>query len=467
MRSLYAGFLREHALLLTWLVRILDLAVLGAAGWLAFVMVFEGRSPGFNYIAAFILAAALSFSIYPYFALYRRWRGSSLQQELRTIGVAWVTLFACLALLSVVTKTSADYSRLWFGYWFGFGFLLLVASRLLMRGLLARLRRQGKNHSRIVIVGGSGLGRAVAERVKNSPGHGYDIAGFFSDLDGAKTGDIGGDIRFLGTCAEAAEYVTKNQVDQVWIAMSMDKTVTIKQVVASLETSTVDVCYVPDIFSFSLLNHSVTEVGDMPVVNVSMSPMSGVNRLVKALEDRLIAGLILTMISPVMLILAIGVKLSSPGPVFYRQERVSWNGRRFQMLKFRSMPVDTEKDGVQWGGSKDKAVLPFGQFIRRTSLDELPQFLNVLMGHMSIVGPRPERTVFVEQFKGEIPGYMKKHKMKAGITGWAQINGWRGDTDLTSRVECDLYYIRNWSPWFDVKIIFLTIFKGFVGKHAY
>ena len=195
--------------------------------------------------------------------------------------------------------------------------------------------------------------------------------------------------------------------------------------------------------------------------------MTGLNQLVKWLEDKVLSSLILLMISPLMLLLSLGVKLTSPGPVFYRQERVGLNSKPFHMLKFRSMPVDTEKSGVKWGGSAAKATTRFGQFIRKTSLDELPQFLNVLKGDMSIVGPRPERPMFVEQFKEEIPDYMKKHLVKAGITGWAQVHGWRGDTDLNTRIEYDLYYIENWSIWLDLKIIFLTVFKGFVNKNAY
>jgi putative colanic acid biosynthesis UDP-glucose lipid carrier transferase len=173
------------------------------------------------------------------------------------------------------------------------------------------------------------------------------------------------------------------------------------------------------------------------------------------------------LISPILMLVSIGVKLSSRGPIFYRQERVGWSGKPFEMLKFRSMPVNVEQHGVQWGGAQKKQTTKFGAFIRRTSLDELPQFINVLKGDMSIVGPRPERTVFVDQFKHEIPGYMQKHMVKAGITGWAQINGWRGDTDLSKRIECDLWYIGNWSLWLDLRIIFLTIFKGFISKHAY
>jgi putative colanic acid biosynthesis UDP-glucose lipid carrier transferase len=167
-----------------------------------------------------------------------------------------------------------------------------------------------------------------------------------------------------------------------------------------------------------------------------------------------------------MLLISIAVKLTSPGPIFYKQERVGWNNKPFYMVKFRSMAVDAENDGVQWGGAQTMKVTPIGKFIRSTSLDELPQFINVLLGDMSIVGPRPERTVFVDQFKHDIPGYMQKHMVKAGITGLAQVRGWRGDTDLNKRIESDLDYIKNWSLWLDIKIIFLTVFKGFVNKNA-
>lgn len=467
MRKFYSGFQREHPFLVSLIARLMDFVILLGSGWLSFLIIFDEPLGGSNYLTSLIVAAALSFSVFEFFGVYRTWRGAHLLMELRSILFGWLALFVILALVSVVAKTSADYSRAWYVSWFLSGISLLVLSRVVMRSLLAYVRKNGLNQRRIVLVGASDLGRAAAERVRNSPEYGYQIVGFFSDKAEAKSGGLVDGVPFLGTSADVASYVSSNDVDQVWVAMSMEKAVTIKNVVMSLDTTTVDVCFVPDIFSFSLLNHSITSVGDIPVVNICVSPMTGANRMIKAILDRVLAALILLIISPLMVILAIGVKLSSPGPVFYRQERVSWNGRRFDMLKFRSMPVDTEKDGVKWGSSREKAVLPFGQFIRKTSLDELPQFINVLLGDMSIVGPRPERTVFVEQFKGEIPGYMKKHKVKAGITGWAQINGWRGDTDLKKRVECDLYYIKNWSPWLDIKIIFLTIFKGFLNKNAY
>jgi len=203
-------------------------------------------------------------------------------------------------------------------------------------------------------------------------------------------------------------------------------------------------------------------------VDLFGTPMTGVNLLVKTLEDYLISLFVVIVFLPLFIILAGVVKLSSPGPIFYKQKRVEWNGQQFEMLKIRTMPVDFEKDKVVWGNSAQKPVTnPICRWMRKTSLDELPQFFNVLKGEMSIVGPRPERPEFVEQFKEEIPGYMKKHLVKAGITGWAQIHGWRGDTNLQTRIEHDLYYIDNWSLFLDLKIIAYTPFYGLIHKHAY
>jgi putative colanic acid biosynthesis UDP-glucose lipid carrier transferase len=196
--------------------------------------------------------------------------------------------------------------------------------------------------------------------------------------------------------------------------------------------------------------------------------MIGANKIIKAVEDRAVALLLLMVTSPLFLIVSIAIKLDSPGPVFYRQKRVSWNGNPFTMLKFRTMAVDAESEsGPIWTKKNQNRTTRLGRFLRKTSLDEIPQFLNVLRGEMSIVGPRPERPYFVEQFKEEVPDYMKKHLVKAGITGWAQINGWRGDTCLKTRIQYDLYYVENWSLWFDFKIMFMTLFKGFVHRNAY
>jgi putative colanic acid biosynthesis UDP-glucose lipid carrier transferase len=216
------------------------------------------------------------------------------------------------------------------------------------------------------------------------------------------------------------------------------------------------------------MHHPLSEVAGVPVVNISYSAIDGANKLLKSVEDYLMATVLLIFASPLMALIALGVKMSSPGPIFYRQRRVGWNGREFTMLKFRSMPVEAERNtGPIWASELDNRATPFGSFLRKTSLDELPQLFNVLRGEMSLIGPRPERPMFVEQFKDEIPHYNKKHLVKAGVTGWAQVHGWRGNTCLRTRIEYDLYYIENWSLWLDIRIILMTVFKGLVHKNAY
>jgi putative colanic acid biosynthesis UDP-glucose lipid carrier transferase len=312
------------------------------------------------------------------------------------------------------------------------------------------LRRRGFNLRHIALVGDGPAAKNIEQQLELSGWSGYSIALSIKHIDEISLAQL-----------EIA------QVDEVWLALPLTDEIVIRKVLHALRHSTASIRFVPDLFALRLINHGVTDVLGIPMFDLSASPMTGVNQLLKWCEDKIISTLILLLISPIMLILAIGVKLSSPGPIFYRQERIGLNNLPFNMLKFRSMPVDTEADGVKWGGSAAKATTTFGQFIRRTSLDELPQFLNVLKGDMSIVGPRPERPIFVEQFKEEIPDYMKKHLVKAGITGWAQVHGWRGDTDLKTRIEYDIYYIENWSLWLDMRIIIMTIFKGFINKNAY
>ena len=235
--------------------------------------------------------------------------------------------------------------------------------------------------------------------------------------------------------------------------------------------TTVNIRLVPDIFGFSLLNHSITEIAGLPVIELTSSPMNTGNSIIKSIEDKVLASLILILISPIMLLVAIGVKMSSSGPVFFRQRRYGLSGESIWVWKFRSMTVCEDDAAFKQATANDKRVTKFGAFIRRTSLDELPQFINVLQGQMSIVGPRPHPVKLNEEFRQLIPKYMLRHIVKPGITGWAQINGYRGETEtlekMEQRIVYDLYYIDNWSLWLDLKIIFLTVFKGFIDKNAY
>lgn len=393
---------------------------------------------------AAILFAALPANV------YRSWRAAQLPAMLSGVAGCWMTIVGLILLWLFVVKAANEFSRIWFVVWAFTALALLWIERCVMYLFLRFLRRRGFNLRHIALVGDGPAAKNLEQQLELAGWSGYSIALAIKHIDDASLAQL-----------------QMAQVDEVWLALPLSDELVIRKVLDALRHSTASIRFVPDLFAMRLINHGVTDVLGIPMFDLSTSPMTGVNQLLKWCEDKIVSALILLLISPLMLLLAIGVKLSSPGPIFYRQERIGLNNKPFNMLKFRSMPIDTESAGVKWGGSAAKATTTFGQFIRRTSLDELPQFLNVLKGDMSIVGPRPERPVFVEQFKEEIPDYMKKHLVKAGITGWAQVHGWRGDTDLKTRIEYDLFYIENWSLWLDFKIIVMTIFKGFVNKNAY
>lgn len=396
-----------------------------------------------------ISVAALLFAALPA-DVYRSWRGSQIPAMLAGVAARWAGLVGVLLLWLFVFKASDDFSRVWFLLWTIISILLLWLERLVIYVFLRTMRRKGFNLRHVALVGSGAAAENIMNRIKTAGWSGYQIV-----------------LTLPQTDTESLKTLENCEVDEVWLALPLSQEQSIKDALHALRHSTASIRFVPDLFALRLVNHGMSDVLGMPMYDLSTSPMTGLNQLLKWVEDKTLSSIILIFISPVMLFIALGVKLSSPGPIFYRQERVGLSNKPFNMLKFRSMPVDTENEGVKWGGSKSKATTRFGQFIRKTSLDELPQFINVLKGDMSIVGPRPERPMFVDQFKDEIPDYMKKHLVKAGITGWAQVNGWRGDTDLKTRIEYDLYYIENWSIWFDLKIILLTIFKGFVNKNAY
>ncbi len=378
------------------------------------------------------------------------WRGAQMPAMLAKLTARWFMVVSLLLLWLFAFKASQEFSRVWFAVWMVSAVVLLWLGRVAIYLVLRSLRLRGIGLRQVALVGSHAAIASLQTRMASAGWSGYVVSQVVARTD---------DVASLEALATAP-------LDEIWVMLPLGDAQAIQHTLHALRHSAASIRLVPDLLTLRLINHGVTEVMGVPMYDVSASPMAGMNQLLKWVEDKVLSLLILLLISPVMLVVALGVKLSSRGPVFYRQERVGLNNRSFGMLKFRSMPVDVEKEGVRWGGAAAKATTRFGQFLRRTSLDELPQFLNVLWGDMSIVGPRPERPMFVEQFKDEIPDYMKKHLVKAGITGWAQVNGWRGDTDLKTRIEFDLFYIENWSVWLDLKIIFLTIFKGFLNKNA-
>jgi putative colanic acid biosynthesis UDP-glucose lipid carrier transferase len=461
------GFLQTHS---TWMlntVRTLDFVVVLLLAWLVFHLKFGWTviMPN-HYVLASGLGALFTFTSMQLGGAYQPMRGSALWRIVPRM--VWVFVLVALALTLCVffTRTGLHFSRQWLGEWMFSSFVVCTLYRISLLFLLRSLRKQGLNVRRVVMIGSGALALEAVKTIHAAAWAGYKIVKVLDDQN-LKQKTVKGIA--LEPLPENLEGLLKGiDVHEVWIALPLSQAERIKEITHHLRFSTVNVRLLPGMFGLDLLNHSVTEVAGFPIVNLRATPMQGGSRVLKSLEDKLLSLFILICISPVMLVLAVWVKVTSKGPVFYRQERITWNNRSFGMLKFRSMPVNAEsKTGAVWAVSGENRATKIGAFMRKTSLDELPQFINVLKGDMSIVGPRPERPVFVEKFKYDVPGYMQKHMMKAGITGWAQINGWRGDTDLAKRIECDLYYIENWSVWFDIKIVFLTIFKGFINKNAY
>jgi Undecaprenyl-phosphate glucose phosphotransferase len=344
---------------------------------------------------------------------------------------------------------------------------LTYGSRELVREILERRWRQGIGLKRILIAGAGELGRLVADKILEHRELGYQIVGF---VDDRATGDHLGyrGLPLLGTIADAAEISTREAVDHLYVALPPEHHVQMLKLIESTSRECVDVKVVPDLLQVIALRARLEDLDGVPVININDVPLQGFNAVVKRVIDVVISSAALGLLSIPICVIAALVKATSRGRVFYRQERMGLDGKRIDIVKFRSMHEDAEREtGPVWARENDPRVTILGRFLRKSNLDELPQLWNVLRGDMSIVGPRPERPHFVEEFKHRIPQYMLRHKVKAGLTGWAQVNGWRGNTSIEKRIEYDLYYIENWSVRLDLKIMWLTLLRGFFHKHAY
>ncbi len=362
-----------------------------------------------------------------------------------------------------------DISRYFIGIFFMLNVILGFAMRHLVQVTVEYLRNKGINLRHVLIIGYSTVGRGYVDRVKDNPQWGYYIHGFIDDEK--EMGTSYKDVAVIGNISELEKLLEENNFDEVVVALNINDYYKLKRVVAICEKSGCHTIFIPDYHNIIPTIPVMEDMLGLPVINIRNVPLvEPVNRILKRMED-LIGGLFaLALFSIPMLIIAIIVKLDSKGPIIYKQERVGLHNKPFMMYKFRSMAVASNgEDKYQWtgDGNADARITKIGHFIRSTSLDELPQILNVIKGDMSLVGPRPERPFFVEKFREEIPRYMIKHQVKPGMTGWAQINGFRGDTSISNRINCDLYYIENWTIGLDIKILFLTIFKGFRNENAY
>ncbi len=342
----------------------------------------------------------------------------------------------------------------------------LILTHLMLRKMLMFFRRRGKNLRNVLIVGTGELAQSLARKFEVFPEMGFNVVGHVTDQ--TSVGPTKKAMEILGKLDEISEVVQEKAVDHLYIALPFKSNNQIQNIISKIRNTAVDIKVVPDLLKFMDLRGGVDDFDGLPIINLNESPLYGWNSFFKRLTDIICSFLILVVSFPLMLVLAVLIKLDSKGPIFFIQERVGLDGKSFKIFKFRTMKKEAEKIcGPVWAVEDDMRTTRFGKILRKTSLDELPQLLNVLMGDMSLVGPRPERPIFVEEFKKSIPSYNFRLKMKAGLTGWAQINGWRGNTCIQKRIEHDIYYIQHWSWLFDLKILALTLWKGFLNRHAY
>lgn len=463
-----SGVMQRHHFWLTWFQRLTDLSVVYLL--LPALCLLYGVSFNRPYQMAAILALFISWVAFGLVNLYRNWRGASLWREVRVIFIGWALVACVLFIIAWATKNTAYFSRVVVGGWFLITPLALAALHMLERGALRLLRKYGRNTKSAVIVGAGDLGQSLLARIRDADWMGIRVVGFFDDKQKFEEDEIMG-VPLLGGCDEVSDFVREHNIEHVYLALPLRAEKTMRKVFDELQDTTASVFMVPDLFIFEMMGAYQLDIRGMPVFSLCESPLNGPFGVVKRAEDIIFSILILLLISPLMLVIAVAVKLTSKGPVIFKQRRYGLNGRPIRVYKFRSMSVCEDGDSIKQASKDDARVTPLGAFLRRTSLDELPQFFNVLQGRMSIVGPRPHAVAHNEQYRKLIRGYMWRHKVRPGITGLAQVNGLRGETDtlekMQKRVECDLEYIRRWSVWLDIKIILLTVIKGFVGRSAY
>ena len=398
--------------------------------------------------------------------LYQPLRGKSLWVDSYNIIKAnTISVLILSALLFFYREES--YSRLAVGIFWLTATFLLVVSHMFIRNILMVLRRRGKNLRFVLIAGAGDLGGEVAKRIDLHPEMGFKIVGFLTTQK-EKVGTWKDGYPVLGLLDDVSKHIREQGVDQLFITLPMKSQDHFERVLLNLDEESVDIKVVPDLLQFMSLSGGVDNFDGLPVVNLTESPLYGWNLFFKRATDIVISFIAIVVTSPLMILIALLIKLESRGPVFFVQERVGLDRKVFKMYKFRSMKIGAEScSGPVWTKENDDRRTRLGVLLRQTSLDELPQFFNVFAGDMSMVGPRPERPVFVEDFKKSVPHYMLRLKMKAGITGWAQVNGWRGNTSLEKRIEHDLYYIKRWSLLFDIKILIKTLWNGLINRHAY
>lgn len=442
---------------LAFLAALVDFLLVVAGSFGAHFLRFDSFQMPEYYLVATVVLALLVVLFQVFMGCYLSWRGRPLLLQLGRVYLSWVVALAVVSAMVLLLKVSDHYSRIWLVTTVAMAVSGITLFRVLVYVLFRALRARGRNLKRVLVVQAGQAAKALQSRANRLPEQGYVIADTVSYCDDPSW--------FQYLEAKVAE----TGVHELWLCFPLHHGQTVKDVVYALRHHTLDIRYLPDLGDLPLLNHQVSEIAGLYALDISRSPMDGPNRLIKRMEDLVLGGALSLLVLPVCVAIAIAIKCTSRGPVIFKQYRMGINGRRFKVYKFRSMEVHEESTGqVTQAHAGDPRITPLGAFLRRTSLDELPQFFNVLQGRMSIVGPRPHALAHNEHYKDLVESYMQRHKVKPGITGWAQVNGYRGETDtlekMEKRVAHDLWYIDNWSLWLDLKIIGQTIYKGFLNN---
>jgi Undecaprenyl-phosphate glucose phosphotransferase len=450
--------IRKSASVTGLMVQVIDLAAVWLSGWLAFQLRYLD-APGlvkFPEAASLLCTGAAIVGVFFFHKIYRMWPGGSLSAMVGRVTIGWIITWASVIVVLVLTKSAEQHSRVWLVTWLLTGAVLLWGGRTLAFMLLTQLRVAGFQHRKVILYGDTKMLATVNERIKKAAWSGYEIVATVLSGDGT-------DLKALDE---------QLKPDEIWISVSMTERTRLDDVMYALRKSVADIRLLPDLMMYQMLSHGISITMGIPMTDLSVSPMFGSRKIAKAALDYTVASLALIALSPILLVIAIAIKLTSRGPIIFKQERHGWNDQVIWVYKFRSMEVHNEAvDVVTQATKSDPRVTRIGRFLRKTSLDELPQFINVLQGRMSVVGPRPHALAHNAAYLQLIPKYALRHKAKPGITGWAQICGYRGETDtlekMEGRLKHDIYYLENWSLWLDIKTIVLTPFAIIQNRNVY
>jgi Undecaprenyl-phosphate glucose phosphotransferase len=465
--------LKEKRQLFEFLFMAADLIVVSLAWTLAYWLRFntdiipvdKGIPPVRDYLSMLLFIWLIWAFVFRRMGLYKPMRGVRRARELWNLinaNALCVVLF--IAVTYLFREKAVPFSRLVFLYFGILAVLFTAGQRGILRYFLRNARRRGFNLRFMLIIGGGKVAGDIISRIRAHRELGIQMIGCLTRDLQDKKGPHG--IPIIGTYSDLPRLIHSVDIDQIVVALPLEDHQALPEIMSVLEGTLLDIKIVPDIYQFVSVGGAIEEFEGLPVISLQDSPFDGVDRFLKRIVDFAIALVALLVLSPLLLLIVVLVKISSRGPVFYKQERISVDGSPFNIYKFRTMYLDAEREGPQWSQRGDQRVTGVGRLMRLYSLDEFPQLVNVLRGDMSIVGPRPERPIFIQEFRKHIPRYMLRHKVPAGMTGWAQVNGWRGDSSIDKRIEFDLFYIENWSLLLDFKIILLTLFRGLKDKNA-